>query len=261
MTQYIQEASTAAVCSVADAGGTESEYRNGSPRIEGLFRQQLAAAGLDGIAESIAAGTPLVLEEAVRLSQTSLPLLGRIVQLLPYECACSTGFSRNECGHGSDDAIPPEGGITSPDSLVERVATAASLPRQVAQPLAEWETYCRQLIAFRDELGATSEPVAWYPKVNGSPDENASSKDDYTGVEVLRAVALARLLLPENVQIVAPLAALGPKLAQVALDFGATHLGFVTCDGQPLESPLAVNADELKELQRSSSPTVMKEDP
>ena len=106
----------------------------------------------------------------------------------------------------------------------------------------------------------SSEPVAWYPKVNRTPDENASSDDDYTGVEVLRAIALARLLLPGNVQIVAPLAALGPKLAQVALDFGATHLGYVASDGQPLENPLAVNVDELKELQLSCPPTAMKED-
>jgi 2-iminoacetate synthase ThiH len=91
------------------------------------------------------------------------------------------------------------------------------------------------------------------------PDENASN-DDYTGVEVLRAIALARLLLPENVQIVAPLTTIGPKLAQVALDFGATHLGYVGSNGEPLEGPLAVNVDELKELQQSNAPTALKEE-
>jgi hypothetical protein len=255
MKHHTQEASTASVCSLAEVDGMETDCRHESPRGEGLFRQQLAAAGLDAIAERIAAGTPLGISEAVALSRASLPMLGRIVQLLPLPVGWT---SESVTSDKTDSEVHPT--IDGAGLPVERVASAADVPRQIAQPLTEWDTYCRQLIAFRNELGATSEAVAWYPKVNCSPDENASAKDDYTGVEVLRAVALARLLLPANVEIVAPLASVGPKLAQVALDFGATHLGFVACDGQPLESPLAVNMDELKELQRSSSPTSLKEE-
>jgi hypothetical protein len=239
MTQNIQEASTVAVCSSEEADGRGTECAIQSHGGTGLFQRQLSAAGLADIAEKIAAGTTLDFEDAARLSRSSLPLLGRIVQMRP---------------------LPVEWTSDGAEMPVERVANLADLPRQIAQPLAEWETYCRQLIAMREELGTSSEPVAWYPKVNRTPDENASLDDDYTGVEVLRAIALARLLLPESVQIVAPLATLGPKLAQVALDFGATHLGYVSRDGQPLENPLAVNVDELKELQRSCSLTVMKED-
>jgi hypothetical protein len=239
MTQNIQEASTAAVCSAKDTDGAGETHAISSHGSTGLFQRQLSAAGLTDIADKIAAGTTLEFDDAARLSRSGLPLLGRIVELRSFPV-----------GSTSDDAEIP----------VERVAKATDLPRQIAQPLTEWVTYCRQLIALREELGTSSEPVAWYPKVNRTPDENASSDDDYTGVEVLRAIALARLLLPENVQIVAPLASLGPKLAQVALEFGATHLGYMACDGQPLENPLSIKIDELNELQRSCSPTSLKEE-
>ncbi len=239
MSQNIQVASTAAVCSAEEADGPGTGCASLSDGGASLFQRQLSSAGLADIVAKIAARATLDFEDAARLSRSSLPLLGRIVQLLPFPL-----------GYTTDEADLP----------VERVAKATDLPRQIAQPLAEWETYCRQLIALRDELSTSNEPVAWYPKVNRTPDENASSDDDYTGVEALRAIALARLVLPECVQIVAPLATLGQKLAQVALDFGATHLGYMANDGQPLENPLAVNAEELKELQHSCPLTSLKED-
>ena len=200
----------------------------------GLFQRQLAAAGLGDVAEKAAAGAVLELDDAVLLSRASLPLLGRIVQSHP-----ST----------NDAALP-----------IQRVTGIADIPYQIAQPLADWETFCRELLAVRRELGATSEPAAWYPKVSRPPDEDGSSDGNFTGVEVLRAIALARLLLPANVQIVAPLATLGPKLAQVALEFGASHLGYVAADGPIPDGPLVADPRVLDELLGSCLPTALKED-
>jgi len=134
------------------------------------------------------------------------------------------------------------------------------LPRQIAQPFTDWETFCRTLVEIRCGLDATNETVAWHPKLAGPPDEIGSSEVSFTGVEVLRAAALARLLLPANVQIVAPLAVLGPKLAQVALEFGATHLGYMAADGQVLDHPLAASQAMLDELRGACSTTAIKEE-
>ncbi len=76
-----------------------------------------------------------------------------------------------------------------------------------------------------------------------------------TGVEVLRAIALARLVLPAEIEVRAPLATLGPKLAQVALDFGASHLGYVAPDGQTPNDPLVADPSVLDELLGSISRT------
>ena len=79
-------------------------------------------------------------------------------------------------------------------------------------------------------------------------DRDLGCDGDFTGVEVLRAIALARLVLPAEIEVRAPLATLGPKLAQVALDFGASHLGYVALDGQTPNDPLVADPSVLDEL-------------
>ena len=74
-------------------------------------------------------------------------------------------------------------------------------------------------------------------------------------MEILRAIALARLILPAEVEVQAPLGTLGPKLAQVALEFGASHLGYVAPDGQVPSDPLVADPGVLEELLGSCLPT------
>ena len=74
----------------------------------------------------------------------------------------------------------------------------------------------------------------------------------FTGVDILRAIALARLLLPANVKIMAPLATLGPKLAQVALEFGASHLGCVAADGEMPGDPLTADAPSSRNWREAA---------
>jgi 2-iminoacetate synthase ThiH len=51
-----------------------------------------------------------------------------------------------------------------------------------------------------------------------------------SGQEVVRTLAAARLLLPEEIHLVARWRALGPKLAQVSLGYGVDDLGAIGTD-------------------------------
>jgi hypothetical protein len=140
---------------------------------------------------------------------------------------------------------------------IQRVASLPESPRRIGQPLADWDSFCRTLFATRGELSPTGAAIFWYPIVSRPLDRDQGSDGDFTGTEVLRAIALARLILPAVVEVQAPLATLGPKVAQVALEFGATHLGYVALDGQTPNDPLVAGASMLDELVESISRTGM----
>ena len=97
----------------------------------------------------------------------------------------------------------------------------ANSPQPIGQPLADWESFCRTLIATRGELSKVP-ARAWHPILAKPLDQDRAGDGDFTGVDVLRAIALARLLLPAEIEVWAPVAALGPKLAPLALEFGAS---------------------------------------
>jgi len=203
--------------------------------------RQLGSAGLTAIAEKVAAGRELELDEAIALSRTGLPLLGAIVELRPASC------------DASDPAAPPA-------LPIARTTTLPESPQCIGQSLSEWESFCRTLIATRGRVSSGAAAVAWYPILDEPLDQLGGGAGGFTGVEVLRAIALARLLLPAEIEVRAPLALLGPKLAQVALDFGASHLGYVAFDGQTPTDPLVADAGMLDELLGSCLPTSLKEE-
>ena len=214
--------------------------------------------------KKVEAGLAIELDDAVLLSRASIPLLGRIVQSHP----ASVGWTSESVPELKPDAQASGDSSASlarralmTDSAVRPTEPATGLPRQIAQPLSDWEPFCKALIETRRELEATRETVLWFPQVTEPPDTHGVCDGDFTGVDVLRAIALARLVLPANVQIVAPLSTLGPKLAQVALEFGAEHLGFAASDdGQSPDRPLMADRGLLDELRGSCSPTPLKED-
>jgi biotin synthase-like enzyme len=125
----------------------------------------------------------------------------------------------------------------------------------MGQPLADWESFCRTLVATRDTVSRDEAVTAWYPVLNKPLDQDPGGDGDFSGVEVLRAIALGRLVLPPEIEVWAPLATLGPKLAQVALEFGASHLGYVAFDGQPPVDPLVADSAMFDELLGSISRT------
>lgn len=233
MTQSPPEIADAA-CSFPGAKSLDEEPPRRLAACTGLFQRQLAASGLERVAEKVAAGCAIEFEDAMLLSRASLPLLGRIVRSAPASVVWTSE---------SVVQLAPDGEANGDSSA--SLALRASM--QIAQPLTDWETFCRALLETRRELAAVSDAVVWFPQVRQQPDTHGVHDGQYTGVDVLRAIALARLVLPARVRIVAPVSTLGPKLAQVALEFGASHVGF------------AAGSAELEELRAGCSPTPLKE--
>ncbi len=223
---------------------------------DGFLLRQLCAAGLGAVAQKFAAGRYLDLEEALALSRASLPLLGRLVEL--------SGGTRLSSAHPTTTAKRPATchacDTSAADLPLDRVALPPESPRQIGQALTDWESFCRTLIALRNEFSPGSAAVSWYPILSKPLDRDDCREGDFTGAEVLRAIALARLILPAEIQVRAPLATLGAKLAQVALHFGASHLGYVALDGQTSGSPLVADPSVLDELTESCHPTTLKEE-
>jgi hypothetical protein len=207
---------------------------------DSFLGRQFVAAGLAAVAAKVAASSDLDLDEALALSRAGLPLLGRLVQLRPAE-----NNSRDLAA-----ALP-----------VERVAALPESPRRIGQRLADWESFCRTLIALRGEVSLAGDATFWYPIVGQPFDRELGCDGGFTGAEVLRAIALARLVLPAEIEVLAPLATLGPKLAQVALDFGASRLGYVALEGQTSDDPLLADPSLLEELLESISKTEINAPP
>jgi hypothetical protein len=131
-----------------------------------------------------------------------------------------------------------------------RLAAECGLGAVFVQPLRSGSEFPRELMAVREELAGEGRWFAWYPQLDTRLDHSSLEGDEVSGWEVLRAIALARLVLPRAAEIRAPLATLGVKVAQVALDFGATHLGQVAADARTaaeLRLPELETFDELIE--------------
>ena len=225
----------------------------------GFLWRQLSATGLAAIAEKVAAGRDLDLDEALSLSRVSLPLLAKMVQLRPVASDNVLITLRRDVSN-----VPPtsSGAGDTPAAAalpIDRVASLRELRPGIGQGLADWESFCRTLITIRSEVSLNGNANFWYPIVEQPLDRDLACAGNITGAEVLRAISLARLVLPAAMEVRAPLATLGPKVAQVALDFGATHLGYVAPDGQTPDDPLIADPSMLDELLESCSPTCLKQ--
>jgi hypothetical protein len=224
----------------ATSDSTEGDAALKSPPVDSFLSRQLASTGLAAIAEKVAAGRDLELDEALALSRASLPLLGKIVELRP-----GNGES---CGSNASSALP-----------VERVTLRPRVEPRTGQALTDWKAFCETLISVRNEARPNEFAGFWYPILNNPLDRDNPGDGDFTGVDILRAIALARLILPAEIEVRAPLASLGPKVAQVALDFGASHLGYVALDGQTPGDALVADPTMLDELLGSCLPTALKD--
>jgi hypothetical protein len=224
---------------------TPSESKEGGDALQGgpldgFLSRLLASAGLTAIAKKVADGRDLELDEAVALSRASLPLLGKIVELRPS--------NSDSCGPDAARELP-----------VARTAVGPIVARRTGQALTDWNAFCEILISMRNEVRPNEHGGFWYPILNNPLDRDNPGDGDFTGVDVLRAIALARLILPAEIEVRAPLASLGPKLAQVALDFGASHLGYVAPEGQTPGDALVADSKVFDELLESCSPTALKD--
>jgi len=242
------------------------------PACLGRFaHSQLEVAGLLPIAAEICAGRELGPSHAQRLHTASLPLLAKLVELKRVGLAAADA-SRVErvvfcplasllASHGSAAAVAaarhllaerlamlhePEilcvavdfaPGSFSRDDLVRCLdellqRESPRLAVTVGQPVAAGEPWVATLLAVRDAIHATGRFAAWYPVLTVALDQSSLPDGEASGLEVLRAIALARLLLPNDVAIGAPVTTLGAKVALTALDCGASYFGPLAADPQ-----------------------------
>lgn len=186
------------------------------------------------VVEKLAQRLELTRGDAECLARASLPLLGKLVEVQghrPPPVAAWLVQGLIACG-----AIPAAG-------------TPQDRPMTIGQPVvADTALFLDTLFALRETLSAAGRPAAWYPEPGGTLDQFSATGDEATGWEVLRAVALARLVLPAQVTIVAPLNVLGSKVAQVALEYGASRFGFLAAEaatGSAKDCPDAAPAEPV----------------
>ncbi len=86
------------------------------------------------------------------------------------------------------------------------------------------------IFAIREKLLGNDYFTTWFPWAPVPVGEESNLRVAPLAVDLLRAVALGRLLLPEVRYIRAPLSLFGIRLAHVALSFGANDLGFAAVD-------------------------------
>jgi len=117
-------------------------------------------------------------------------------------------------------------------------------------PRAAPEDLAAAILAWRDLPGAADRFRAAVPIPDSLPEQ--SPLTGTTGLEDLRAFVCARLLLPSVPRVAAEAGLLGPKLAAVALSFGADTLAGAACVATArlgpadAEKPRAFNADRAR---------------
>lgn len=209
-------------------------------RLGSLAWAELEEVALEGVAEELVAGRALGRADAVALGRASLPLLGKLVEV---------------CGHRVPDlATLSAAGLICCDSTSGQI-----VPLEGQPPALTWERFVDGLLMRREAQASTPGPVPWYPDVEGVLDGSPMANRMLSAWDVLRAIALARLLLPAAVEIVAPLTTLGAKVAQVALHYGANRLGYLATDSS--SSSGAAEMAQLAELLRACVATPAQENP
>ncbi len=124
----------------------------------------------------------------------------------------------------------------------------------LSQPIHDLRALAADLIAARD-LIADQTLASWQPEMTTSLDQDAGTAREALAADAMRAIAMARLVLPEHVNIRAPAGRLGIKTAHVALSFGASHLGDVAVDAATATALNIPTLADLAEALRYDTPT------
>lgn len=111
------------------------------------------------------------------------------------------------------------------------------------------EQFLRELFELREDLLASGQLAGWSPWSPVLLDRAAPKESAPLGLELVRSVAVARLILPEVEVIRAPAVLFGAKLAHLALLCGANDLGPVAVDLETAaQTGLLHRADVLAEF-------------
>lgn len=92
-------------------------------------------------------------------------------------------------------------------------------------------SYLDDLFAIRPALGTSANFAIWTPSFRSILDDLEPVASSPLGAEILRALIIARLVLPPHVCVQAPVSLLRPKFAQLTLNFGVSDLGYVSAIG------------------------------
>lgn len=93
------------------------------------------------------------------------------------------------------------------------------------------DRFLSDLLIVRSRLTRSGLVAVWFPWAGSS---NTGHSNSLAGIstDIIRSIALARLLLREVEYIRAPLSRFGRQLAEIALWFGANDLGFAAVDSR-----------------------------
>ncbi len=230
----------------AAAGADDSESIEFSGNSFALV--QCERAGLGAVAERIRSGQPLAREEIDRVAAAELPLLAKLVEwkrsarggpqtrtdvadLVDLVDGVRAGVSppmivEANCPEEAEAGLGGVGRVVCRQRWIWDGASQGGFPTRFVDDLLRWRSWCNGVEVPRTWTLALSSPLEQGP---AGP----------LGEDVVRAVALAALVLPDDVEIRVSVAEVGLKTAQVALRFGATRLAPVAMD------PAAAEADGL----------------
>jgi 2-iminoacetate synthase ThiH len=228
-----------------DAPGAPSETPD-EVRLEGPVPDGATAADVRATLDRARAAAPGVPVRAVRPAEV-LPLArgaGLPPRVLLSRLADS-GLSTLALPSPADDPAATREGILAAHGA--GIATDAPV---VYGPRTTPEALAAAILPWRDLAGAADRLRAAVPVPDALPEQ--SPLTGTTGLEDLRAFACARLLLPGIPRVAAEAGLHGPKLAAVALSFGADTLAGALCVPSPrlspadAERPRAFNADRAR---------------
>lgn len=216
--------------------GSASPFDTAFPPESGrsrLVARALREWGLDELDAALQAGERPPREAWLRLAEAPLGLVGKLVEhrrgawdaarcrverrcFLPLE-AWTTGESAA--------SLPTD--VVAGDDLASLARAAGAGCRVVVvEPLRDGDLGRRvdRLLAACDLLAPAAGWAGWMPRPAVPLDVSGADDASPAGIDALRAVALASLALPLEVDIVVPADMFGVKTAVVALRFGANCL-------------------------------------
>lgn len=115
--------------------------------------------------------------------------------------------------------------------------------------------FLQELFLIRRHILPSGLLTCWFPWTPTLLDETRGNALPLA-VQVLRAMAIGRLVLPEVPYIRAPLSALGLKVAQVGLEYGANDLGFAAVDAETEAALGVARLSEAVQIIEGHNPRV-----
>jgi hypothetical protein len=217
-------------------------------RLEGPIPEGANLADVRATLARARAAAPGAAVRAVRPAE--IPALARAAGLPPRVAVSrleDAGLATLALPSPADDpALSREGLLAARGAGLALDAAVVYGPRLSTSALAA------ALLALRAAAGEGSPFRCAVPVPDSLPEQ--SPLTGTTGLEDLRVLACARILLPGVPRVAAEAALLGPKLAAVALSFGADTLAGAACVptgrlvAEDAEQPRPFNADRARRL-------------